>query len=294
MNATVAIRAGRHTVAVSRPDKPLFPCGITKADLARYYETVAPAMLPHIAGRPLNLERYPDGIAGPRIIQQRAGTHFPDWIERVTVPKKGGTVRHVLANDRPTLLWLAQQGCVTPHVFPRRADKLDKPDRLVIDLDPSTDDFDGVRRASLACGEALREHGLEPFAMVTGSRGIHVVAPLKRTRDVAGVLAWSRAFAGELAERNEAGLTTEFHKDKRGDRIYVDVARNGAAQTVVPPYAPRPRAGAPVATPLRWEELDDRGLRPDAWSMRTVLERLDALGGDPWAEIDQAARPLSR
>jgi bifunctional non-homologous end joining protein LigD len=200
----------------------------------------------------------------------------------------------VLANDRETLLWLAQQGCVTPHVFPRRADRLDRPDRLVIDLDPSTDDFAAVRRAALATGEALRRHGREPFAMVTGSRGIHVVVPLRRTRDVHDVLAWSRAFAQELADADAGVLTTEFRKNKRDDRIYVDVARNGAAQTVVPPYAPRPRPHAPVATPLRWEELEDRGLRPDAWTLRTVLDRLDALGGDPWADIGAAAKALPR
>src|SRR4029079_16704553 len=117
--------------------------------------------------------------------------------------------------------------------------------------------------------------------MGTGARGAHVVAPLKRTRDVSDVLAWSRAFAADLAAAHDGELTTEFHKDKRDDRIYVDVARNGAAQTVVPPYAPRPRRGAPVATPLRWAELEDDALRPDGWTMRTIQDRLDELGGDP-------------
>jgi bifunctional non-homologous end joining protein LigD len=130
--------------------------------------------------------------------------------------------------------------------------------------------------------------------MVTGSRGVHVVVPLKRTRDVRDVLEWSRAFAVRMAEEDPDALTTEFHKDKRDDRIYVDVARNGPAQTVVPPYAPRPRPGAPVATPLRWAELDDAGLRPDGWSMSSVLTRLDELGGDPWSDIGSAARALPK
>ena len=282
-------------VRLTHPERVLWPAdGLTKADLYDYFGTIAPVMLPHVRDRPVSLQRFRGSVEEGGFFQKDLPRGAPDWIRTVEVPKKGGTVRHILANDRPTLLWLAQQGCVTPHVFPRRADKLDKPDRLVIDLDPSTDDFDGVRRAALACGEALRDTGLEPFAMVTGSRGIHVVAPLKRTRDVGDVLAWSRAFASELAGAHDDELTTEFHKDKRDDRIYVDVARNGAAQTVVPPYAPRPRPGAPVATPLRWEELDDRGLRPDAWTMRTVLERLEDLGGDPWAGIGDAARPLPR
>jgi bifunctional non-homologous end joining protein LigD len=293
----VSVRA-EPEVRLTHPERVLWPDdGLTKRDLYDYFGAVADAMLPHIRDRPVSMQRFRGSIADGGFFQKDLPRGAPDWLARVEVGKRGGSVCHLLANDRPSLLWLAQQGCVTPHVFPRRADRLDRPDRLVIDLDPSTDDFDAVRRAALACGDALRERGLEPFAMVTGSRGIHVVTPLKRTRDVGDVLAWARAFAAELADAGVGGadlLTTEFRKEKRGDRIYVDVARNGPAQMVVPPYAPRPRAGAPVATPLRWEELDDAGLRPDAWSMRTVLERLDALGGDPWAAIAAAARPLPR
>jgi bifunctional non-homologous end joining protein LigD len=282
-------------VRLTHPERVLWPeDGFTKADLAAYFDAVAEAMLPHLRDRPISMQRFREDIHDGGFFQKDLPRGAPAWIRTVEVPKRGGTVCHVLANDRETLRWLAQQGCITPHVFPRRADRLDRPDRLVIDFDPSTDDFSGVRRAALQCGEALRQRGLVPFAMVTGSRGIHVVVPLKRTRSVEDVLAWSRAFAVELAGAHPDALTTEFHKVKRQDRIYVDVARNGMAQTVVPPYAPRPRVGAPVATPLRWEELDDDALRPDGWSIRTVLERLEALGGDPWADIGAAARPLPR
>jgi bifunctional non-homologous end joining protein LigD len=282
-------------VRLTHPDRVLWPDdGLTKADLYDYFGAIAPVMLPHVRDRPVSLQRFRGSVDEGGFFQKDLPRGAPDWIRTVEVPKKGGTVRHILANDRATLLWLAQQGCVTPHVFPRRADRIDRPDRLVIDLDPSTEDFAAVRRGALACGAALRDAGLEPFAMVTGSRGVHVVAPLKRTRDVSDVLGWSRAFAAELAAAHADELTTEFHKDKRDDRIYVDVARNGPAQTVVPPYAPRPRRGAPVATPLRWEELEDDGLRPDAWTIRTVQGRLEKLGGDPWAAIGDAARVLPR
>jgi bifunctional non-homologous end joining protein LigD len=281
-------------VRLTHPERVLWPdAGLTKRDLYDYFGAAAPVMLRHVRERPVSMQRFRGSVDEGGFFQKDLPRGAPDWIRTVEVPKKGGVVRHVLADDRATLLWLAQQGCVTPHVFTSRADRLERPDRLVIDLDPSTDDFDQVRRAALTCGAALRDRGLEPFAMVTGSRGIHVVVPLKRTRDVGDVLAWSRAFATELAEA-DAALTTEFHKENRGDRIYVDVARNGAAQTVVPPYAPRPRPGAPVATPLRWEELEDRGLRPDAWTLRTVLDRVEELGGDPWADIAKAARALPR
>jgi bifunctional non-homologous end joining protein LigD len=283
-------------VTLTHPDRLLWPDdGLRKRDLYDYFDAVAGVMLPHLRDRPVSMQRYRGSVEEGGFFQKDLPRGAPDWLARVEVGKRGGgSVCHLLCNDRPSLLWLAQQGCVTPHVFPRRADRLDRPDRLVIDLDPTTDDFGAVRRAALACGEALRERGLEPFAMVTGSRGIHVVVPLRRTRDVRDVLAWSHAFAEALADADSDALTTEFRKEKRGDRIYIDVARNGPAQTVVPPYAPRPRRGAPVATPLRWDELSDDALRPDGWSIRTVLDRLDALGGDPWADIGRAARTLPR
>jgi len=268
--------------------------GITKRDLYDYMGAIADVMLVHVRDRPVSLQRFRGSVDEGGFFQKQVPKGAPDWVRTVEVPKRDGVVRHVLANDRRTLQWLAQQGCVTPHVFTERADRLDRPDRVVIDLDPSTEDFAAVRTAARLCGEALRDAGLEPFAMVTGSRGIHVVTPIRRTRSTEDVHAWARAFAARLAERHDDALTTEFYKNKRDDRIYLDVARNGPAQTVVPPYAPRPRAHAPVATPLRWEELDDDGLRPDGWTLRTIGARLDDLGGDPWAEIAGAAGALPR
>ncbi|HMJ37263.1 MAG TPA: non-homologous end-joining DNA ligase [Baekduia sp.] len=282
-------------VRLTHPERLLWPGdGLTKGDLYNYFGAVAGAMLPHVRDRPISMQRFRGSVQEGGFFQKEIPRGAPDWLDRVAVGKHGGSVCHLLANSREALQWLGQQGCVTPHVFPRRADRLDRPDRLVIDLDPTLEDFGAVRRAALACGDALRDRGLEPFAMVTGSRGVHVVAPLKRTRDVEDVLAWSRGLAEELAAAHPDALTTAFRKEKRDDRIYVDVARNGPAQTVVAPYAPRARAHAPVATPLRWEELHDDALRPDGWTMRTVLDRLDELGGDPWSDIAAAARPLPR
>ncbi len=283
------------TVRLTHPERLLWPGdGISKGDLYDYFGTVADVMVPHVRERPVSLQRFRGAVQDGGFFQKEVPKGAPDWVATVEVPKHGGVVHHVLANDRETLQWLAQQGCVTPHVFTARADRLDRPDRLVIDLDPSQDDFAAVRRAALRCGAALRDRGLEPFAMVTGSRGIHVVVPLKRTREAEDVLAWSRAFAAALAAQAPDELTTEFRKANRDERIYLDVARNGVAQTVVPPYAPRPRPGAPVATPLRWEELEDDALRPDGWTIRTIRQRLDELGGDPWADITRSARALPR
>ncbi|MGZ6563233.1 MAG: non-homologous end-joining DNA ligase [Solirubrobacteraceae bacterium] len=287
---TLVLHAGRRTVEVSRPDKPLFPCGITKSDLARYYLAVAAAMLPHITQRPLNLERYPDGISGPRIIQQRASVHSPEWIERVTVPKQGGTVTHVVAADSATLAYLADQACITLHAWLSRADRLDRPDRLILDLDPSDDSTTDVRRATRGVGELLRELGLEPFAMATGSRGYHVTVPLQRRADFGAVRSFARDVA-RVAVARDPKLTVEQRRAARGGRILVDVMRNTYAHTAVAPYSVRARPQAPVATPLRWEELAKPSTRPDAWTLRSVPARLEQ-NGDPWTDIASAARTL--
>lgn len=287
------MRAGRRNVRITHPEKVLFPDGTTKADLADYYRDVAPAMLPHVRERPVSMQRFNDGIERPGFFQKDVPKGAPEWVPIVTVPKKGGTVRHVLANETATLVWLANQNCITPHVSTARADRLDRPDRIVWDLDPSDDDFDLVRRSALALGDLLRTAGCEPFAMVTGSRGIHVVVAVRRRHAYGAVRDAALAVAQALVERHPGELTTEFYKEKREGRLFVDVNRNGRAQTAVPPYAVRPRPGAPVATPLRWEEVEDPGLRPDGFAMRAALARLDR-DGDPWAGIGRSAGALPR
>ena len=163
----------------------------------------------------------------------------------------------------------------------------------MFDLDPAEGtDFAVVREAALAVGERLREAGLEPFAMTTGSKGIHVVAPLRRTRDSNDVREWAGERGAEVAEAHPDTLTTEWRKEKRGGRILVDTARNTYGQTVVAPYAVRALPGAPVATPLEWGELEDPELSAQRWTLRSVGERL-AEKGDPWAGISRHARALS-
>jgi bifunctional non-homologous end joining protein LigD len=283
-------------VKLSHPDKVLFPDdGITKADLADYYASVAEAMLPLVKDRPMNLWRWNNGIGGQRVVQQGIPKGAPEWVARVEVERRaGGNVTHAMINDARTLRWLSNQNCITPHVWQSRADKLDRPDRIVFDLDPATEDemeqFDDVRKGALALGDHLRELGLVPFAMTTGSRGIHVVAPLKRTKDANTV----RERAGEIAEEFAAShdtLTTFWRKEKRDGRILVDTARNTYAQTVVAPYAVRALPGAPVATPLEWDELKDPELHPRRWTLRDVGARI-ADRGNPWSDIRLEARSL--
>ncbi|HZB75505.1 MAG TPA: non-homologous end-joining DNA ligase [Solirubrobacteraceae bacterium] len=297
----IEIRAGRRTVRISSADKLLFPAdGITKADLARYYADVAGVMAPHVKDRPLNLWRWNAGIEKPVVIQQAIPKGAPEWVKTVTVERrKGGTVTHAVGGETATLVWLANQNCITPHAWPSRADRPGFPDRLVFDLDPPDEDpdahFPTIRAGALRLAERLRELGLAPFAMTSGSRGLHVVAPLRR-RHHADVV---RARAGEIADdlvrdAPDAGLTTFWRKEKRGGRVLLDTARNTYGQTTVAPYAVRALPGAPVATPLAWEELEDPALHPRAHTLRTVRGRLEVRGGDPWAGIAQAAAELPK
>jgi bifunctional non-homologous end joining protein LigD len=281
-------------IELSNPDKVLFPAdGYTKADLAAYYESVAEWMVPHVRDRPLNLWRWNTGIGGRLVVQQDIPKGAPDWVKRVETPRrKGGSIEHVLCQDADTLRWLANQNCITPHVWSARRDRLDRPDHIVFDFDPEAgSDFALVREGALLAGERLRELGLEPFAMVTGSKGIHVIAPIKRTRDAEWVRERARVIGIEVAERSPDTLTTEWRKEKRDGKILVDTARNTYGQTVVAPYAVRALEGAPVATPLVWEELSDPQLSARSWTLRTVGDRL-AERGDPWAGLSDRAVAL--
>lgn len=244
MTATRDFNASGRTVRVSRPDKALFPDdGITKADLARYYRTVAHRMLPQLRGRPLMLERHPDGIGGMSFMQKDVPEHFPDWIHRVELPKRQGTVTYLLCDDTATLLYLVDQGCITPHRFLSRADRPDHPDRLIFDLDPAGDDVAQVRIAALLLRDLLEQLRLPSAVMTTGSRGLHVLVPLDRSASFDDVRAFARGVAEHLAAGRPDTLTTEVRKEARKKRLYLDIQRNAYAQTAVAPFAVRARPG---------------------------------------------------
>jgi bifunctional non-homologous end joining protein LigD len=288
------VRAGRRRIAISHADKVLFPdVGVTKLDLAEHYARAAKAMLPYVRQRPVTMHVFPGGLDRPGVYIKKAPPHFPDWIDRVTVAKKGGETTMALADDAAALVFLANQNCITPHVWPARADDLTNPDRLIFDFDPPEGtDFADVRAAARATGDLLREAGLVPFAMTSGSRGLHVIAPLRRGPGWEEARAFANAVGHRLAEDDPDHLTMEFRIANRGGRIYVDVTRNAYAQHSVAAYAVRAKPGAPVATPLHWEELDDPGLSSRSWDIRTIGERLDA--GDPWQGYGRAARSVRK
>jgi bifunctional non-homologous end joining protein LigD len=272
-------------VEVSSPDKVLFPqAKLTKADLAGYYARIADTMLPHLAGRPISMQRFPDGIDGETFFQKDVPDYFPDMIRTESVEKEDGTLDMVIAEEAATLVYLANQACITPHVWLSRIDQPHRPDRLIFDFDPSGDKFGPVRDAARRMRDLLEDTGLAAFVMTTGSRGLHVTVPLDRSGDFDAVRGFARRCAELLVSRRPDHLTLEHRKAKRGDRVYIDTMRNGYAQTAVAPYSVRARPRAPVATPLEWDEVGRA--RPDSYTIENLFRRLGRKD-DPWAGIDR-------
>jgi bifunctional non-homologous end joining protein LigD len=281
-------------VEITHPDRVLFPSdGITKGDLVDYYTEIAGTMVPHLRGRPLTLWRYPRGIDQKGFVQQDFADSLPDWMGRVTVSKEDGTVVHPTADSRDALRWLANQNCVVVHAWLSKRDRLRAPDRIIFDLDPTVDDFAVVKATARTVADVLDEIGLASYVQTTGSRGLHIVAPIKPDTDFDAVRQFARDLAEVVAADDPAHRTVEARKANRGDRLYLDVMRNAYAQTAVAPYAVRARRGAPVATPLEWDELGRRGLRPDSFTIRDVPQRV-AERGDPWSDISRRARSLTK
>lgn len=279
-------------VDIPRADKLMFPDdGISKADLAAYYVAVAPVMLPHLAGRPINMERFPDGIGAGGFYEKKVPSHFPDWVARVRVATSDGEQEQPVVEDEQTLAYLAGQACITPHAWLSTVGSLGRPDQMIFDLDPSVDDLAAVRQATRLLGALLDDLGLAAFVKTTGSRGYHVLVPLRPDESFDDVRAFARAVAARLVDEEPDLVTLEQRKAKRGDRVYVDVMRNGYGQTAVPPYAVRARRRAPVATPIEWSELSRAA--PNHYTISSVRRRL-AQRADPWRDLGAHAQSLGR
>jgi len=278
---------------ITHSEKVLFPDdGITKGELAAYYEAIAPSMLPHIQGRPVTMERFPSGIGAKGFLQKDVSKGFPDWLERVEVPKKGGVVHHPLVGDTRSLLWLANQNCITPHVSTARVRDLYRPDLCVFDLDPTEDEHaDVLRVAALAVRDLLAECDLPCWVKTSGSKGFHIVVPLDGTSDFDEVAHFANAIGTILVERDPAHLTQEFSKADRGGRIYVDTGRNGYGATFAAAYAVRARPGAPVSAPCTWPELESGQVGPQTFKLRMMTGRIAEVG-DLWLNLYAQARSL--
>lgn len=268
---------------ITHPEKVMFPDdSITKGELAAYYEAIAPYMLPHLQGRPITMERYHRGIATAGFFQKDLKKGFPEWLERVEVPKKGGTVHHPIANDARSLLWLANQNTVTVHVWTSRTPDLFHPDVCVFDLDPAIDNPAEVRTAALELRDLLSELGLRSWIKTSGSKGFHIAVPLDRSADFNEVERFAHRVGKVLVSRNPSRLTQEFSKADRGARILVDTGRNGYSATFAAAYSVRPKPTAPVSAPCTWDEVEDGEVAPRTFTLRSMPERMAAVG-DLWA-----------
>jgi bifunctional non-homologous end joining protein LigD len=282
-----------HSITITHPEKVLFPDdGITKGDLVDYDRRIADRMVPLVRDRPLHMNRFPDGIGRIAIQQKRVPDSFPQWISRVTVDlHKGGTITHAEINDAATLIYLANYNMITAHVWLSRSHAPERPDLAIFDLDPADDDFGLVRKTALSLKGLLEDLKLVPFVKTTGSRGLHVVVPIA----VGPGFEETHLFADHVAQRLAAGdpdhLTTEFIKEKREGRLFLDVNRNAYAQTVVAPYAVRARRTAPIAMPIAWSNVQDESLRPDGVTIRTIWEWLGEHE-DPWQAMERSRRAL--
>ena len=293
------LTAGRVTVELSNPGKVLFPQdGITKGDLVEYYQAVAGVMLPPLRDRPVSMTRFPDGITQHGIVQKNVPAYFPEWVTRARVRKEGGSLQQVVCDKPATIVYLANQACIELHAFLSRLDRIGEPDQLIFDLDPPDGQrFGDVRDCALRLRELLTgELGLPAFVKTTGGDGLHVHVPLNARQDFDAVREFARQVAEVLVARDPDLVTTEQRKNNRGPRIYLDIMRNAYAQLAVAPYSVRARPGAPVATPLSWEELEDPALRPGRFTLRTVPDRIREAGraGGPWAGLARRRPGLAR
>jgi bifunctional non-homologous end joining protein LigD len=295
-----SLEIDHHEIALSNTDKIYFPAdkkknkkAITKGEIIDYYYHIAPTMLPYVQDRPLTVQRYPGGITGESFFQKNASDYFPAWIKRIPVKDADGNVTdYVACNDAATLVYLANQGAIVYHVWTSKAHKLTHPDRLIFDLDPAgKSGFVLVRWAAKKLKHVFDLLDLTSFVMTTGSRGVHVVVPLKPIYTNDEVVSFAREIAEYLIGRYPQKLTLTMSKHQRGDRIFLDIYRNSYAHHGVAPYSVRALPGAPVATPVTWQELLTKGVKSQDYTIYNIFRRL-ARKDDPWKDMTSHAHTL--
>jgi bifunctional non-homologous end joining protein LigD len=275
---------------ISHPDRVIYAdIGMSKLDVARYYEAVAERMLPHLAGRPLTVVRCPRGTAENCFFQKHANASVPDRITRVAVRTEHSVVNYPVITDLDALLTMVQLGALEFHIWGSKETQLERPDRMVFDLDPAPEvPWKDVRTAARVLRDSLASYGLQSLAMTTGGKGLHVIVPLQPLADWHTIGAFARNVAQSLAAREPQKYTTTMAKAKRTGKIFIDTFRNRRGATAVAPYSLRARDGAPAATPLAWNELG-RTAGGAAWTASSVPRRLRAQAADPWKDYSRLA-----
>jgi bifunctional non-homologous end joining protein LigD len=288
--------AEEKTVNLSSPDRVLFPDdGITKGDLFEYYRQVGPTIVPHLKDRPFTMKRYPHGITGQAFFQKQAPKGMPDWIptrQFRTWPREGGSrlVDFPLLNCIEAVLWMVQMNCVDMNAWYSRVDKPDRPDFVLFDLDPPDDGFELAIEVAHLIRELLEELELPGYVKTSGADGIHVVAPITRRSTFEQTYKFAESASRLLEQRHPGKITTEWLKKKR-EGVLVDHRQNGHGKTIASVYSVRPKPGAPVSTPLRWDELKS-GIQPRDFGMDVALQRIGEHG-DLFAPVLEEPRPLA-
>ncbi|MEJ2531326.1 MAG: non-homologous end-joining DNA ligase [Halioglobus sp.] len=284
---------GPYALELKNLDKVLYPdSGITKGDVIDYYRRIADLMVPWLKGRVLTMQRFPDGIHAEGFFQKNMPAYFPDWFTRRTVEVSDGKQQVPVCNNLASLVYVANQGSITQHVWLSRLDRIHHPDQMIFDLDPPGDDFEPVRRGARDCLELLEELSLAAGIKTTGSRGLHVVTPLRRQHDFDAVRAFARDCARLLVARYPDRYTIEQRIDRREGKLYLDVQRNAYGQTAVAPFSLRAADGAPVATPIPRRTLDDPGLNSRSYRLDNIHRFLGQIG-DPWNGLRRHASGLA-
>ncbi len=283
---------GNYTVILSNIDKPLLG-SYTKGDIIDYYAAMAPRMIPYLKNHPLMMQRFPEGLTGQSFYQKDISQYFPEWIKKVRIEKTGGFYNAVLCQNQATLVYLANQACITPHLWLSRYDKLSVPDRIIFDLDPSGHDFSHVRKVALSLKELFDILGLHSFVMTSGSKGLHLYLPLKRSVTFDTSKEFAQRCAQIIVKKHPDFSTLEVRKLKRGHKVFIDILRNQQGATAVAPYALRAYPNAPIAIPLFWKELEDESLTSQKYTLANIRERLMSQE-DPWEDFFTQSQSIAK
>jgi bifunctional non-homologous end joining protein LigD len=288
------MKVGKYDIEITNKDKVLFgTSGLTKGDLIDYYNYIAPIMLTHVKKRAISMQRFPQGVHKEFFFQKEIGSYFPEWVTTIAVKHSAGLVRYVVIDKAATLVYLANQA-VVPHIWLSKIDKLKKPDRIIFDLDPADSlSFADVQYAAKKIKKILDDLALPSFFMLTGSRGAHIVIPIKQLYTFDETREFAYKIAILVAQQDSKRLTIEVHKSKRGERVFIDWLRNGFGATAVAPYAVRALEEAPIAMPVTWDELCKKGMKSQKYTIKNVKKRINSVG-DIWGDMQQHAISLTQ
>jgi len=288
------VKINNKEISLSKTDKMFYPdSDITKADIIEYYRKIWNNIAPYATDRPMVMQRFPDGIQKQGFFQKKISDYFPDWIDTIEIKEKESNekAQYVNCNKEETIVYLANQGAIVLHGWLSKKSNLNQPDKMVFDLDPSDNDFGKVKKGALLLKELLDQGNINSYPLITGSKGIHVVIPLKEKDDFDDIRDVAKQIARIVTIRDDKNFTTETSRSKRGNKVFVDYLRNSYGQTSILPYSLRAVDNAPVAVPLDWDEVKDEELGPQKYNISNIFHRISQKQ-DPWKDMSKNATDL--